>query len=198
MSVRSVYFYTHRASKLALTYGSTKGSNLPSSFPVSIHSASPYDVARGERYGERHCQIRYSCAVVQVINYIVNGIQACWLKRKLGCVPQTPEELLCDGILSYVSKVFLVKAGSVWQHCNLGNSGASARLPYLFFHLQGVTCVRSASLSSCNMRNIITFACSRPRSSCLWDRVCMGGQQDWKVSFWKKCLSPNWLTEFPT
>jgi hypothetical protein len=133
---------------------------------------------------------------VQVINYVHNGIQACWLRRKLGYVPWTPKNFFVVESWPMCRK-FLVKAECVRQHCNLGNSGASARLPYLFFHLQGVTCVRSASLSSCGMRNIVTFACSR-LSSRLWDRVCMGGQQDWKVSFWKKCLSPNWVTELPT
>lgn len=59
VSVRSVYFYTRCATKLAFTSGSTKGSDLPSS-AVSIHPTADEEGLQGERYEERYCQICYS------------------------------------------------------------------------------------------------------------------------------------------
>lgn len=66
VSVRSGYFYTLHATKLAFTSGSTKGSDLPSS-SVSIHPTVEREGPQGERCEERYCQICYS-SVAQVVN----------------------------------------------------------------------------------------------------------------------------------
>ena len=66
VSVRSGYFCTHRATKLAFTALCTKGSDLPSS-SVSIHPTVKRMGSQGERCEERYCQMCFS-SVAQVIN----------------------------------------------------------------------------------------------------------------------------------
>lgn len=100
---------------------------------------------------------------------------------------------------NYSRRNVIGKARHNWQHCTPGNSGDTAVLPHLFSACSKQLLVRSGSLSSWNMGKNITFTCSQPGTSCMWDKVNMGGQQEnLQVSLWKICLSPNCFTKFPT
>lgn len=179
-------------------YCRTEGSDLLSSSSVSIHSTTVWERQEGKGSGGRHCQIYKSLSgtIHSLLGY-------CNLHLSFG-----NEAWMCP--VRYLKVLFamepnpscwnfIVKARQYWQHCSPGNSGDSAVLPHLFSACSKQLLARSGSLSSWNMGKNITFTCSQPGTSRLWDKVSMGGQQEnLRVSFWKICVSPNCFTKFPT